>query len=102
MAVVHPVDRDSLLGAIEAAQAGLIVPTWSGRRNVSARLPTRTTSISPAASLSGPSTATQRPRPRWRWRAAVKVDALMKGSLHTDELMHAVVAHESGLTPTAE
>ena len=26
-----------------------------------------------------------------------KVDALMKGSLHTDELMHAVVARETGL-----
>jgi hypothetical protein len=30
MAVVHPVDRDSLLGAVEAAQARLIIPTLVG------------------------------------------------------------------------
>jgi phosphate acetyltransferase len=30
MAVVHPVDRDALLGAIQAAQAGLIIPVLVG------------------------------------------------------------------------
>ena len=30
-----------------------------------------------------------------------QVDALMKGSLHTDELMHAVVTPGTGCAPTA-
>ena len=41
MAVVYPVDRDGLLGAIDAAEAGLISQSWSGRRLASGLRPKR-------------------------------------------------------------
>src|ERR1039458_851227 len=69
-AVVHPVDTPSLLGAVEAARAKLIVPTEH----------------SDAAAVKAVAMA-----------RAGKVDALMKGALHTDELMHAVVDVDRGL-----
>jgi len=98
MAVVHPVDRDSLLGAIEAAQAGLIVPTLVGPEE-------RIRAVADAYDLdiSGCELVGTEHRHAAAEAAVAlarrgQVDALMKGSLHTDELMHAVVAPESGLT----
>ena len=98
MAVVHPVDRDSLLGAIEAAQAGLIVPTLVGpEERIRAVADTYDLDISGCEFV-----GTEHRHAAAEAAVALarrgKVDALMKGSLHTDELMHAVVAHESGLT----
>ena len=34
---------------------------------------------------------------RWRWCGRARPEALMKGSLHTDELMGAVVARDTGI-----
>lgn len=90
-AVVHPCDRSSLEGAVEAAQKGLILPILVGPRARIASVATECKlSISDYpivdATFSEASAA-----------AAVqlvregKVEALMKGSLHTDELMAEVV-----------
>ena len=97
-AVVHPVDTLSLLGAVEAARARLIVPVLDRAR---AQNPRR--SRAGAASIFHhtrslpPSIAMQRQRQPSPWRARVSAEALMKGALHTDELMHAVLDHERGL-----
>jgi len=96
-AVVHPVDMPSLLGAVEAARASLIVPVLIGPeakiRAVAeqAQLDLAPYEIVPtehshAASIAAVALA-----------RAGKVEALMKGALHTDELMHAVVDAERGL-----
>ena len=91
-AVVHPVDALALGGAIEAARAGLIVPVLVGpepRIRAAARRASVDlapyecvwTEHSHAAAAEAVGLAAER-----------KVEALMKGSLHTDEFMSAVVA----------
>ena len=91
MAVVHPCDKESLLGVVEATQAGLIVPTLIGpaakMRAVAeqqgidlAGLDLIDVEHSHAAAAEAVALA-----------RAGKVEALMKGSLHTDELMGEVV-----------
>jgi phosphate acetyltransferase/phosphate butyryltransferase len=96
-AVVHPCDALSLSGALEAAAQGMIVPVLVGPR----------AKIAAAAEAAGLSLAgievIDTPHSHAAAAAAValvragKVDALMKGSLHTDELMEAVVDPVLGL-----
>lgn len=96
-AVVHPVDAVSLQGAMKAAAEGLIEPVLVGPE---ARI--RKAALDAGIVLDGmrlvstehshaaASTAVALAR-------AGEVQALMKGALHTDELMHAVVAADTGL-----
>jgi phosphate acetyltransferase len=97
MAVVHPVDRDSLLGAVEAAQAKVIIPTLVGPDE-------RIRSVAAAndIDISGLAlVAAEHSREAAQTAVGLArrgdVDGLMKGSLHTDELMHAAVASGTGL-----
>ena len=96
-AVVHPVDSNALLGAIEAARATLIIPVLVGpadkiyavatAQNINLSAYTMVpTEHSHAAAAQAVALA-----------RAGEVDALMKGSLHTDELMQAAVAPGIGL-----
>jgi phosphotransacetylase/acyl dehydratase len=96
-AVVHPCDGMSLGGAIGAAEAGLIVPVLVGPaakiRSMAqylgldiARYEIVDAEHSHAAAAKAVALA-----------RAGSVEALMKGSLHTDELMHEVMAGETGL-----
>jgi phosphate acetyltransferase len=90
-AVVHPCDTESLQGAIDAAKQGLIVPVLIGPE-------AKIRAVADAAdidlggieivSVSHSHDAATR---AVELAAAGNVEALMKGSLHTDELMHAVV-----------
>ncbi len=96
-AVVHPVDAVSLVGAVEAAKAGLIIPVLIGpeaKIRQAAKLAdldlTEYELISTEHSEAAAELAVAMAR-------AGKVDALMKGSLHTDELMRAVVNPQTGL-----
>lgn len=96
-AIVHPCDAESLGGALAAARAGLIVPVLVGP-------PHR---IAAAAEAGGYDIRRLRKVATEHSHAAAtaaaelartgEVQALMKGSLHTDELMAAVVAAEGGL-----
>ena len=96
-AVVHPCDRDSLLGPIEAAQRGLIVPILIGPED----------KIRAVAQAEGIDLGPYRIVPAEHSHAAAakavelarsgEVEALMKGSLHTDELLSAVVSSATGL-----
>ncbi len=97
-AVVHPVDRNSLLGAIDAAQADLIIPVLVGPE---AKI--RAVAESEGLDLSRYTLVATRHSHEAAAKAiamarAGEVEALMKGSLHTDELLHEVVAKETGLT----
>lgn len=97
MAVVHPCDAESLKGALMARDAGLIVPTLVGPREKLRRL-----SEDLGLSLSGCGIIDV-PHSHAAAEVAVQlarsgeVEALMKGSLHTDELMAAVIDKDSGL-----
>jgi phosphate acetyltransferase len=96
-AIVHPVDSVSLLGAVAAAKARLIVPIMVGPEG---RI--RTAAEEAGVDLS-PYEIVPTEHSHASAAAAValarqgKVEALMKGALHTDELMHAVVAEDGGL-----
>jgi phosphotransacetylase len=96
-AIVHPCDADSLNAAIAAAKAGLIDPVLVGPPHrihavaTAAGLDIRrmrlvATEHSHAAAAKAVSLA-----------RAGEVGALMKGSLHTDELVAAVVSTGDGL-----
>jgi len=96
-AVVHPCDHDSLLGPLEAARRGLIVPVLVGPAG---RI--RAAAQSAGAALDGLQIVDTEHSHAAADRAvgmarAGEVQALMKGSLHTDELMGAVVAGATGL-----
>ena len=93
-AVVHPVDALSLSGAVEAARARLIVPVMVGpEAKIRAAAEQAKLDLSPyelvpaehshAAAVQAAALARDR-----------KVEALMKGSLHTDEFMIPILAEE--------
>jgi phosphate acetyltransferase len=93
-AVVHPVDTVSLLGAIKAAEAGLIEPILVGpQAKIAAVAAEAKLDLSPyqlvATEHSHASAAQAVALARER-----KVEALMKGSLHTEEFMSAIVGEE--------
>ena len=96
-AVVHPCDALSITGALDAAREGMIVPVLVGPR---AKI--EAAAASAGLSLDGIELV-HTPHSHAAAAAAValaragKVQALMKGSLHTDELMDAIVDHASGL-----
>lgn len=95
--VVHPVDRDSLLGPLEAARRGLIEPVLIGPAQRIAAV-----AAEAGADLSGVAlidTEHSHAAARLAVELARKgeLDALMKGSLHTDELLAAVVPSATGL-----
>ncbi len=97
VAVVHPVDNVSLSGAVAAAKAGIIEPILVGPA----------AKISKAAQEAGIDisvyTIFATAHSHAAADAAVKmandgsVDAIMKGALHTDELMQAVINKQNGL-----
>ena len=96
-AVVHPCDESSLKGALDAAKMGLIRPILVGPKN-------RITEVAKANDLDiAPYEIVDRPHSHSAAAKAVelvregKAEALMKGSLHTDELMGAVVKRDTGL-----
>jgi phosphotransacetylase/acyl dehydratase len=96
-AVVHPVDENALLGAVEAARAGLIIPVLIGpQKKIQAAAASLKVDLSPYTVI-----ATEHSHAAAEQAVALAragdVEALMKGSLHTDELMHAVLAPRIGL-----
>jgi phosphate acetyltransferase len=97
MGVVHPCSREALEGAVDAAALGLIEPVLIGPRakvlNLAREVGLDLTGFelidvphSHAAAARGVEMA-----------RAGRVDALMKGSLHSDELLAEVVSAQSGL-----
>jgi phosphotransacetylase/acyl dehydratase len=96
-AVVHPVDAPSLLGAVEAARAKLIVPVLVGPehkiRAAAAQAQLDLGAYEIVATEHSDAAAAE----AVAMARAGKVEALMKGALHTDELMRAVVDSTHGL-----
>lgn len=97
VAVVHPVDNVSFMGAIEAAKAGIITPVLVGPEHKIRALAKETnTDISKLELLATPHSHAAA-------EAAVamalegKVEALMKGKLATDELMLSIIDKQKGL-----
>ena len=96
-AVAHPCDDASLGAAVEAARAGIIAPILVGRAD-------RIRAIAQAAGLDvAKYDIVDAPHSHAAAARAVELvrlgraELLMKGSLHTDELMAEVVRRETGL-----
>lgn len=96
-AVAHPCDESSLRGALEAAEMGLIVPILVGPAE-------RIRALAKSLRLDiGSFDIVDTPHSRAAAEAAVEVvrtgkaELLMKGSLHSDELLGAVTKRETGL-----
>ena len=96
-AVAHPCDPASLEGAVEAARMGLLQPILVGP-------PARIRDVAAKASLDiGAFELVEAQHSHDSAAKAVELvragraEALMKGSLHTDELMGAVVARDTGI-----
>jgi phosphate acetyltransferase len=96
-AVVHPCEATALAGALEAAAKGLIVPILVGPA-------ARIAEVARQARLSLDRVhVVDTPHSHGAAAKAVELvrtgqaELLMKGSLHTDELLGAVVAREAGL-----
>ena len=97
IAVAHPCDDVSLESAVEAARLGFVQPILVGPlariREIADRMKLDISSfelVDAEHSVDSAMKAVQLVR-------AGKAEALMKGSLHTDELMGAVVAKEGGI-----
>ncbi len=96
-AVVHPCDRSSLEGAVEAARSGLIVPILVGpRARIESLAAECKLSISDYQIVDAPFSEASAAAATQLVREG-KAEALMKGSLHTDELMAEVVRRDAGL-----
>jgi phosphate acetyltransferase len=96
-AVAHPCDESSLAGALDAAKLGLIAPILVGPE-------ARIRAVAKQAGLDlGNIPIVDSPHSQESAARAValvregRAEALMKGSLHTDELMGAVVKRDTGL-----
>ena len=96
-AVVHPCDESSLRGAAEAAQLGLIAPILVGpRARIEAVAKEHGIAIDGFALEEAPHSHEAAERAVALVREG-RAEALMKGSLHTDEVMAAVVRRDTGL-----
>jgi phosphotransacetylase len=96
-AVAHPCEKTALAGAIDAGRAGLITPILVGPA-------AKIEDIAKSAGIDlGKTEIIDTPHSQASAAKAVEVvrggraELLMKGSLHTDELLSAVVAREIGL-----
>ncbi|MBK9705416.1 MAG: phosphate acetyltransferase [Betaproteobacteria bacterium] len=96
-AVAHPCDESSLRGAVDAAKLGLIAPILVGpRARIEAVAKEFGIDIAGLPVVDAAQRGVGR-ESRWNLVREGKADALMKGSLHTDELMGAVVRRDTGL-----
>ncbi len=96
-AVVHPCDEMSLRSAVEAAKLGLIEPILVGpEARIQALAATLQLDISAIPIVSTQHSHGSAARAVELVREG-RAQALMKGSLHTEEIMAAVVARESGI-----
>lgn len=96
-AVCHPCSDDALWGAIESAERGLIRPILVGpRAKIEALATKEALDISSYELVDVPHSHAAAEQAVALVRTG-RAQALMKGSLHTDELLHAVMSKELGL-----
>jgi phosphate acetyltransferase len=96
-AIAHPCDESSLTGAVDAAKLGLIRPILVGpKAKIQAVAQKHKLDISGFELVDAPHSHAAAAKAVELVRAG-KAEALMKGALHTDELMAEVVKRDTGL-----
>jgi phosphate acetyltransferase len=96
-AVVAPTTEVAIAGAFEAARAGIIAPVLVGPRQAVAGAAARAGVPVDESSIIDATDDADAARKSVALCRSGRACALMKGSLHTDTLMHAVLDHELGL-----
>ena len=95
--IVHPCDRTSLTGALAARDRGLITPTLIGPRDkIFSAAQSADLSLSDIEVIDAPHSHAAAEEAVELVRKG-KLQSLMKGALHTDELMSAILQKGSGL-----
>ena len=96
-AVAHPCDETSLRGVLEAAEAGIIVPILVGpKEKVRSLAKSLDLSIEGLDIVDAPHSQAAAEKAVELVRSG-KAELLMKGSLHSDEILAAVTKRETGL-----
>ncbi len=96
-AVAHPCDESSLTGAVDAARMGLIAPLLVGpAAKITAVAEKFKVDVSGLEIVDAPHSQAAAARAVELVREG-RAEALMKGSLHSDELMGEVVKRDTGL-----
>ncbi|HEX9181021.1 MAG TPA: bifunctional enoyl-CoA hydratase/phosphate acetyltransferase [Burkholderiales bacterium] len=96
-AVAHPCDESSLKGAVEAAELGILKPILVGpKARIEAVANQYGIKLSGIEIVDAPHSHASA-ETAVRLASEGKAEMLMKGSLHTDELMGAVVRKDAGL-----
>lgn len=95
--VVHPCGADALAGAVEAAEAGLIVPVLFGPETEIRKIADQARLDLAKCRIVSTHDAEDSAQKAAAAAGAGEVAALMKGSLHTDVFLHAVMQKESKL-----
>src|SRR3954468_5158486 len=96
-AVAYPCEASALAGAVEAAQAGLITPILVGpQEKIHETARAAGLALANLEIVDAPHGIDSAKRAVALVREG-RAEVLMKGSLHTDELMSAIVAREGGL-----
>src|ERR1043166_2027919 len=96
-AVVHPCEATALSGAVEAAQKSLITPILVGPKDEIARTAKSAGLRLDNLEIVDVSDSHASARKAVELVREGRAEVLMKGSLHTDELMSAIVSREGGL-----
>jgi phosphate acetyltransferase len=95
--IAHPCDETSLRGPVEAAEAGMIVPILVGpAKKISAVAKEHKIDISRFEIVDAPHSEAAAAQAVALIRES-KGELLMKGSLHTDEIMREVTSSKTGL-----
>ena len=95
--IAHPCDETSLRGPVEAAEAGMIIPILVGpAKKISAVAKEHKIDISRFEIVDAPHSEAAAAQAVALIRES-KGELLMKGSLHTDELMREVTSSKTGL-----
>jgi phosphate acetyltransferase len=96
-AVAHPCDQTSLEGAVDAGRMGLISPILVGpAQRINALAKSHNIDISGLPIVDAPHSEASAEKAVELVRLG-QAEVLMKGSLHTDELLAAVVRRDAGL-----
>jgi phosphate acetyltransferase len=96
-AVAHPCDETSLRGALEAAEEGLIKPLLVGpKQKIETVAKSFSLDLEGVEIIDVPHSQAAAEKAVELVRSG-KAELLMKGSLHTDELLSAVVKRETGI-----
>jgi phosphotransacetylase len=96
-AVAYPCEQSALLAAVEAAQAGLIVPLLVGPADKIAEIAaSANVELGKFEIIDAPDSVAAAKKAVELIREG-RAEVLMKGSLHSDELLSAIVSRDGGL-----